>query len=445
MSFAINNPREFTMINRLKPKPTSIEAINAAILESAAAGLEHAATIPATAYTSQDYFEYEKETIFKQEWLCLAHVSQIPKPGSYLNLDVLGEPIVVVRAKDNTIRVMSRVCPHRAMDIMPTGFGYDERGQVKGFMCPYHSWTFALDGKLKGAPAMQKTCDFNRKDFGLVEFRSEVWEGFVFMTFNFEADPVATQLVDLHPLVAPWHMADMDIVTEIAWDLDINWKNMIENWMEPYHHMGIHVKTLQPMMPATGCWTDDYHPHYTRAHLPYRQSLIDALKEAEEKGDHFGTFPPIPGLPEDYKYEWTVHVGYPDFLMLTGPNCALWYRLLPISAEKIHLVTTILVNQEAQAHPDFEQHLAEETQALKDFHSEDIEVCTAVQRGFNSIAFQPGRMSHLEKPVHQIQRYLASRIQATDNVPDGFSSEVPAERPVTASANIPAVLQEVNA
>ncbi|MEL7505115.1 MAG: aromatic ring-hydroxylating dioxygenase subunit alpha [Cyanobacteria bacterium J06554_6] len=424
------------MNSRIKPKPSSIEAINAAILESAAAGLENASTLPAAAYTSEDYFKYEVETIFKQEWLCLAHVSQVPKPGSYLNIDVLGEPLTIVRGKDSAIRVLSRVCPHRAMDIMPTGFGYDERGKVKGFMCPYHSWTFGLNGQLKGAPAMQKTCNFNRKDHGLVEFRSEVWEGFIFTTFNPDAEPVAAQLADLQPLIAPWHMAEMDIVAEMEWDMNINWKNMIENWMEPYHHMGIHVKTLQPLMPATGCWTDDYHPHYTRAHLPYRQSLIDALKAAEAKGEHFGTFPPIPGLPEDYKYEWTVHVGYPDFLMLTGPNCALWYRMLPVSTEKIHLVTTLLVTKAAQAHPDFEQHLAEEIQGLKDFHSEDIEVCTAVQRGFNSVAFQSGRMSYLEKPVYQIQRYLADRIRATANVPTNIPSVAP--------SLLPPVLQEVS-
>ncbi|MEL7354307.1 MAG: aromatic ring-hydroxylating dioxygenase subunit alpha [Cyanobacteria bacterium P01_A01_bin.116] len=405
------------MISKRKAEPTSIESINAAIFESASTDLAHAFTLPAAAYTSQDYFEYEKKTIFQQEWLCIAHVSQVPKPGDYLTLDVLGEPMVVVHGKDDTIRVMSRVCPHRAMDIMPQGFGYDDRGSVKGFMCPYHSWTFNLGGQLKGAPEMQKTCDFSPKDFSLMTFRSEVWEGFVFMTFNDEAEAVATQLGDLHPLIAPWHMAEMDIVAEVEWDMDINWKNMIENWMEPYHHMGIHVKTLQPLMPATGCSTDEYHPHFTRAHLPYRQSLIDSMKAAEAKGEHFGSFPPIPNLPEAYKYEWTVHVGYPDYLMLTGPNCALWYRMLPISAEKIHLVTTLLVTKEAQAHPEFEQHLAAEVQALKDFHREDIEVCTAVQRGFNSVAFQPGRFSYLEAPVFQIQRYLASRIRATGNAP----------------------------
>lgn len=254
----------------MKAKKLSIEEINAEILKSASKGLEHASTLPADAYTSDDYFDYEMETIFKQEWICVAHQSQIPKPGDYLSLDVLGEPIIVVRGKDNGINVLSRVCPHRAMDIMPEGFGYDDKGKVRLFMCPYHSWTFDLDGQLKGAPEMQRTCEFNRKEFALPDFRSEVWEGYVFMTFNPDAAPVATQLADLYEDVKDWKMGEMDIVVEMEWDLDINWKNMIENWMEPYHHMGIHVKTLQPMMPAKGCWTEEYHPRYTRAHLPYR-------------------------------------------------------------------------------------------------------------------------------------------------------------------------------
>ncbi len=395
----------------------SIETVNSAILDSASRGLEYAATLPAAAYTSEEYFAYEKQTIFKKEWICVAHVSQIPKPGDYLSLDVVGEPVIVVRGKDNVIHALSRVCPHRAMDILPKGFGYEDRGRVRLFMCPYHSWTFDLCGQLKGAPEMQKTCDFNRKEFNLYTYRCEIWEGFVFITFNRDAEPIADQFTDLHPEVADWKMGDLEVVVEFEWDLDVNWKNMIENWMEPYHHMGIHVKTLQPMMPARGCWTDSYHPRYTRAHLPYRQSLIDAMKDAEARGEHFGTFPPLPGIPEPYKYEWTVHVGFPGFMFLTGPNSVLWYRLLPVSAEKIHLVTTILVHPDAKLHPDYEAHLAAETQALKDFHLEDVQVCTAVQRGLNSDAFQHGRMSYLEAPVFQIQQYLADQIRRNSSAP----------------------------
>ncbi len=405
----------------MKAKKLSVEEINAEILRSASVSLENASTLPADAYTSKEYFEYEMDTIFKEEWICVAHQSQIPKPGDYISLDVVGEPVIVVRGKDNAFNVLSRVCPHRAMDIMPEGFGYEEKGKVRLFMCPYHSWTFDLDGQLKGAPEMQKTCDFNRKDFALPTYRTELWEGYIFMTFNEDAEPVATQLAELYEDIKDWKMAEMDIVVEMEWELDVNWKNMIENWMEPYHHMGIHVKTLQTMMPAKSCWTEEYSPRYTRAHLPYRENLITSIKEAESKEEHYGTFPPLPGIPEEGKYEWVVHTGFPGYMMLTGPNCALWYRILPISAEKISLVTTIMVNKEAQEHPDFEKHLEEEREGLRDFHMEDVQVCTAVQRGFNSQAFQRGRMSYLEEPVHQIQRYLATRIRETGNVPSELS------------------------
>jgi phenylpropionate dioxygenase-like ring-hydroxylating dioxygenase large terminal subunit len=151
------------------------------------------------------------------------------------------------------------------------------------------------------------------------------------------------------------------------------------------------------------------------------------MKDAQSRGEHYGTFPPLPGLPEQYLYEWTVHVGYPGYMVLTGPNCALWYRLLPVSAQKIQLITTILVHPDAKNHPDYEAHLATETQALKEFHLEDVEVCTSVQRGLNSETFQHGRFSYLEKPVFQIQQYLADQIRRTGN---GFTA--PAPEPVSA-------------
>ncbi len=406
-------------MNRIRQSDprAEIDAINQAILDGAALPLEAAKTLPAEAYTSEAYFDYEKETIFKKEWLTVAHVSQISKPGDYITLEIVGEPIIVSRDKDNSIHVFSRVCPHRGMDIMPKGFGYDECGKARLFMCPYHSWTFELNGQLKGAPEMQKTADFNRKDYNLHEFRSEVWEGFVFMTFNAEVEPVALQLADLKKQIAPWKMAEMDVNITFEWECEFNWKNMIENWMEPYHHCGIHIKTLQPMMPARGCWTEDDHPHYTRAHLPYRASLLQTIQEAEARGEKPPGFVPIAGLPEQDKAEWVVHVGFPLYLMLTAPDRVLWYRLLPISAQRCKLITTTMVTKEAQQHPNYAQDLETETKALKDFHLEDMQVCVAVQRGMNSEAYKTGPISYLEKPVHQIQKYLARRIAATGNVP----------------------------
>jgi phenylpropionate dioxygenase-like ring-hydroxylating dioxygenase large terminal subunit len=172
--------------------------------------LQQAGTLPAEVYTNEEFYQWELENIFQPEWICLAHVSQIPEPGDFLNIDLLGEPLIVVRGKDNQVRVLSRVCPHRAMDIMPPNFGYDGYGpaepkpgepgcgQTRLFLCPYHAWTFELDGTLKACPEMHLAEGFERDDFRLQPFRSAVWNGFIFINLDGQAAPLPERLREMN-------------------------------------------------------------------------------------------------------------------------------------------------------------------------------------------------------------------------------------------------------
>src|SRR5204863_7057097 len=142
------------------------------VIEAAARPLSRATTLPAQAYTSEDFFGWETDQLLRAGWQCVGHVSQLPAPGDFMNIDLLGEPLIVVRGKDDEVRVLSRVCPHRAMDLMPEGFGYDGHapalvengrpacGRTRLFLCPYHAWTFELDGRLKACPEMHKADEF---------------------------------------------------------------------------------------------------------------------------------------------------------------------------------------------------------------------------------------------------------------------------------------------
>ncbi|HZP61284.1 MAG TPA: Rieske 2Fe-2S domain-containing protein, partial [Opitutaceae bacterium] len=141
---------------RTAQPPMSLADIQRGISAAAELPLAGARTIPAQAYTSEEFFEWETRHLLRGGWQCVAHVSQVPAAGDFLNLDLLGEPIIVVRDKDGAVRALSRVCPHRAMDIMPEGFGYDGHGPAEAkpdapacghtriFLCPYHAWTFEL-------------------------------------------------------------------------------------------------------------------------------------------------------------------------------------------------------------------------------------------------------------------------------------------------------------
>lgn len=405
-----------TVDYRHAKKPVSVETILEQIQEMADLPLEESRTLPAESYTNSEFLDWEVENVLGAGWICLAHTSQIPKPGDFINIDALGEPLIVVHGKDDEFRVLSRVCPHRAMDIMPPGFGYDGHGPADAkegkpgcgntriFLCPYHHWSFELDGKLKGCPEMQQAENFCRNETGLKSFRSEVWQGFVFLNVSGDAAPLAEQYKELKQDVQGWDMAGMQVIIEEEWDCPFNWKVLVENFMEGYHHIGAHCKTLQPLMPAKHTWTDAERGHSIRVNLPYK----DSVPTTDEMD-----FPPVPTLDAEHYRQMAVFLGQPTFLLFTAPDRVFWYRIEPISPERSRLLTTCMVNKEALADPNYEAKYAEAKKMMIDFHLEDMEVCTAVQRGFYAKGYQRGRLSHLEMPLWLIHRYFAARARGT--------------------------------
>jgi phenylpropionate dioxygenase-like ring-hydroxylating dioxygenase large terminal subunit len=401
--------------------------------------LSRATTLPAQAYTSEEFFAWEVEHLLRAGWQCVGHVSQIPNRGDFLNLDLLGEPLIVVRGKDDAIRVLSRVCPHRSMDIMPEGFGYDghapadagagrpQCGQTRLFLCPYHAWTFELDGRLKACPEMHQAENFARDDFFLKPFRCETWQGFLFLNLDGTAPSLTDGLDEMASDLAAFRLPEMKVVIAREWDCPFNWKVLVENFMESYHHLGIHHKTLQPLMPARDTWTEQERRRYVRSHLPYRDSVRAAYLDFERKGDFSGALPPLRGLSDVQKSEWGLFLMPPTFLLATAPDRVIWYRLQPLGPDRLKLLTTTMFAPEALSLPNYEALRAQAADQLVAFHLEDMEVCTAVQRGFYASGWQPGRLSHLEMPVWLFHRYLAARIRGVWPVDD--QPAAPSQRP----------------
>jgi phenylpropionate dioxygenase-like ring-hydroxylating dioxygenase large terminal subunit len=386
-----------------------LESIRRDVVQTAALPLNRATTLPRQAYVDEDWFHFEADKVLRAGWMCLAHISQVKEPGSYLALDLLDEPLLVLRDRQGALRVLSRVCAHRAMDIMPDGFDFAREGKTTLLSCPYHRWTYNLDGSLRGCPQMHQAESFDKKDWRLFEFPSAVWHGFVFVNLDGKAPPLDEQFADFGTRIAPWRGEDMDVAIAMEWECDFNWKVMIENWMESYHHLGAHSATLNPMMPGERTWTEIEHPYYVRAHLPFTDAYTAELKRVDENGKPLSGFSPIVGLSEAQMSEWGLYLGYPCFMFLTMPDRVLWYRLLPQSAGRCKLLTTTLVAHDSLQGPDLARRLEAETKLMRDFHLEDMMVNTAVQRGLNSTKVVRGRLSHLEEPVWLIQRYLAAR------------------------------------
>jgi len=424
---------------RTAQKPMSLAEIQKGICKAAALPLARATTLPAQSYTSEEFFAWETENLLRAGWQCVAHISQISNAGDFLNLDLLGEPLIVVRGKDDSIHVLSRVCPHRSMDIMPEGFGYDghtpaesrdgkpDCGRTRLFLCPYHAWTFELDGKLKACPEMHKAEEFCRDEFFLKPFRNEIWNGFIFVNLNGDAPPFAVGLDEMAADLAAFNLPEMKLAVAREWDCPFNWKVLVENFMESYHHLGIHHKSLQPMMPARDTWTEQERRRYVRSHLPYKDSVREAYREFEQRGDFSSELPPLKNLSDGQKSEWGLFLIHPAFLLATAPDRVIWYRLQPLGPDRLKLITTTLLAPEIVERENFETLRNRAAELLVQFHLEDMEVCTAVQRGFYASGWQPGRLSHLEMPVLLFHRYIAARIFGKWPTDDGETA--PSQRP----------------
>jgi phenylpropionate dioxygenase-like ring-hydroxylating dioxygenase large terminal subunit len=255
---------------------------------------------------------------------------------------------------------------------------------------------------------MQKAEGFSRKDIRLGSFRSEVWNGFLFVTFSEGVAPVAELYKELGESLAGWQLGNLEVVAELEWDCAFNWKVIVENFAECYHHLGAHLKTFEPIFPAKTCWSEPEHANFTVAHLPLVRPLADDVRAGNSS---LRSFLDIPTVPPERRVEWYVYVGHPTFLVFAAPDRVFWYRVVPGGPQRVKLLTTLLVLPESKQMHDYEQRLAAEIEMLKAFHTEDMEVCVAVQKGMNSSSCRQGRLSHLEVPIWHIQRYLARKLR----------------------------------
>ncbi|MEP3303578.1 MAG: aromatic ring-hydroxylating dioxygenase subunit alpha, partial [Roseibium sp.] len=194
-----------------------------------------AETLPPECYTDANFYEFEKDALFTHDWLCVGREEWVSEPGDYFTTSTVNEPIVVTRNRKGELKAMSSVCQHRAMLVA------EGSGNAKGFLCPYHHWSYSLDGDLVGAPAMNKTCEFDRKAHGLPNFKVEVWEGFIFINFDQDAAPLAPRLVHVQEAIKGYDLANADgprpdPAPRLMW----NWKVMFENNNDGYHASRLH-------------------------------------------------------------------------------------------------------------------------------------------------------------------------------------------------------------
>jgi phenylpropionate dioxygenase-like ring-hydroxylating dioxygenase large terminal subunit len=377
-----------------------VAGIEAAAGELSPGDVSGARTMPREAYTSERFYEFEREAVFARSWLFLCHVSQVPEPGDSHLATVAGEPLIVVRGTDGEIRVMSAVCQHRA-HVIP-----EVDKEVMRLRCPYHYWTYDLDGRLVSAPSMRPAHDLDqlRAAIALPIVRAEVWEGMVFANLDPEAEPLAPTLASLLPHVAPFGLADLRVTETMTFaDLPFNWKNMQENALEEYHttyvHRGYHERA-----PARLVRHYDFAPGDGAV---YRHAGL--LIPSGEPLPNRPFIPAPPGLPAGC-YNDMLFAAIPplQFAAVEATGIKV-FRITPQSAGRTTLTITWLYPRSTIELPDFPDLMKAQLDLVDVIDQPDLDVNTSVYRGLQSRFAPQGPYSPQEASLPQFTQWCLER------------------------------------
>ena len=369
------------------------------------------ATLPGENYTSESLFQRERERIFAREWVLVGREEAIPNAGDCLEVSVLGESLIVVRGDDGKVRAFFNVCRHRGSTLTKCEANAERVPGVpvachigKAIRCPYHSWTYDLDGSLKAAPFLEEALAGRKAEFGLYPAGAELWGGFIFVHLEAEGarkrgHTLATQFGPAMKSLANYPLGDLRIGKRIVYDVAANWKVILENYNECYHCAGVHPE-LCKIVPAFrehgGAGLDWEHG------VPHREGANTFTFSGTTKRA------PFPGLNE---HELVRHKGeliYPNLMCSAAMDHVAAFMLLPRAPGRTVVVCDFLFHPREMAKADFD---ASDTVEFWDLvNRQDWTVCEGVQRGMNSRRFTHGYYAPMEVPSADIRRYVGERL-----------------------------------
>ena len=350
------------------------------------APLEEAYTIPAPWYLDERIEQLEREHVFGRNWIAIGRTDQVAVPGQFFTVELAGEPLVIVRADDGQLRAFYNVCRHHAAAVANATCGVAEH-----LRCPYHGWTYGLDGSLKGAPEFAGVCNFDRAKNGLVPVRVAVWEQFVFVALNEKTPSLESFLGDLPARIAPLSLRNIHFFERKTYTLACNWKVYVDNYLDGGYHVPHLHKGLNSVLDYKA-YTIESGNHYCLQSSPMVTSEGHASFAATRTGDRAW-------------YYWF----YPNFMINIYEGVMDTNLVLPLAPDKCLVQFDFFFSDISDAK---KKHNAESIAVSDRVQDEDVDICESVQRGLRSRAYSAGRLSvRREAGEHLFHRLLANDLR----------------------------------
>lgn len=341
--------------------------------------LSDAWSLPPVLFHDDEWFERERAQLFHGGWVAVCRSSEVADANDVATGSIAGEPYVVVRRRDGALAAMSNVCPHRGATIVA-----DEVDSAPSLQCSYHLWTFGHDGRLRSAPGMDEAVGFDRADVCLRQFAVDEWHGFVWVNIDAGAVPLRESASALDALFAENRISEVVCVGRVEYPSPWNWKISVENFLESYHHRGVHPVTLDATYPGMQSFAPPTGDE------PW--SGVDHVR-VDDDGDPFIALDVYPAT----------------LIAINRGTGMIWFRLEPTAVDHCHLVIEPYVLPELADEPGIGELYLEGLRAIND---EDVLINERTATGLRSKFAAPGRVSHLEGAPWHFRRWLLDRIDS---------------------------------
>ena len=351
-----------------------------------------ATTLPQRYFVSPEVFAQERAAIFSADWVCVGHQSQIARAGDYFVQEVAGESVIIVRDQKETIRGFYNVCRHRG-----TRLCEEAQGHSTAIQCPYHAWTYALDGRLIGAPHMDAAAGFDKTDYPLAEVQLGTWEGFIFVNLANDAAPLDEVFAPLAGKFSHWNLPQLRSGKRVTYDVRANWKLIFENYSECYHCPGVHPM-LSKVSPYDSAENDLCEGRFLGGFMAIAEGASLTMS-----GNRCAL--PVGDIKAEDHARVFYYSIFPNMLLSMHPDYVMVHQIWPQSPARTVIVCDWFFHPEAFARADFNPDDAVEFWDVT--NKQDWHVCELSQQGIASRAYQPGPYSPRESiPAAWDREYL---------------------------------------
>jgi len=352
-----------------------------------------AKTLPQRYFVSSAVFAEEQEKVFSRQWALVGHQSQLAKSGNYFTAEVAGESLIIVRDKRGEIHGFYNVCRHRGSRLIE-----NRNGQLSAaIQCPYHAWTYGLDGRLLGAPHMDDVPGFNKADYSLRPVNVAVWEGFIYVNLADSRPSPEKWFAPLAGKFARWNLPSLDSARRIEYDVRANWKLIFQNYSECYHCLGVHPE-LSKISPHDSAEND----------LTEGPFLGGFMRLASDKSltmsGHTCALPVGDFGDEDFRFVFYYSI-FPNMLLSLHPDYVMVHQLEAQSPERTLILCDWFFHPDAFNREGFKPDDAIEFWDM--VNRQDWHVCELSQQGIASRGYEPGPYSARESmPAAWDREYL---------------------------------------